>query len=76
MAKKKKKKVIYYDDGSTISNMSGVGKPKPKGVSAPVKQKTTETKWQTYWRAVNMMIVPTLIGLGVLALLYLLLSSL
>lgn len=71
MAKKKKEKIIYYDDNSTIADMSNVtrnGKPQP---SRPPRVKSTfREKWDTYWSAVKMMIMPMCIALLIIAVLY------
>lgn len=70
--KKKKEKVVYYDDGSAISDMSGV---KPSKIAKVVKTKSSSTmkeKWRTYWSAVRMMILPMCAVLGILLVLYLL----
>ena len=70
--KKKKEKVVYYDDGSAISDMSGV---KPSKIAKAVKTKSSSTMketWRTYWSAVRMMILPMCAVLGILLVLYLL----
>lgn len=79
--KKKKEKIIYYDNGMTISDMSSVNR---KGQPIPPKKRpqtssmravdprfANKTKWDTYWAAVRMMLVPTLCVLGVLSFLFL-----
>lgn len=76
-AKKKKEKVVYYDDGSTISDMSGVGNtfntiiPKNK-TTREVKNPPSRfgDKWRTYWSTVKIMIIPMLVVLGILFILY------
>ena len=73
--KKKKQKVVSYDDGSTISDMSGV---KPSGIAKAAKTRSSSTfreKWKTYWAAVRMMVIPMCVVLAVLLLLYLLLMA-
>lgn len=79
--KKKKEKITYIDDGSTIADMSGVGR-KPLGRPAqPLyggKQKRQPTTragsvWQTYKDAVRSMIGPMLITLGGISVVFLLL---
>ena len=72
MSKKKKEKIIYYDDGSTIADMSGVGRNrKPKETKKNQYIETPrQSKWQTYWSAVRMMIVPMFVALGILAFLF------
>ena len=72
MAKKKKEKIIYYDDNSTIADMSKIsanGKKEP--ARAPRVRSTFREKWNTYWSAVRMMIVPMCVALAALALIYL-----
>ena len=76
MSKKKKEKVVYYDDNSTIADMSAVNK---NGQKQPVQQQKTvrprsafKEKWQTYWTAVKMMLVPTGVVLVIILILYLL----
>lgn len=70
--KKKKEKIVYIDDGSTVADMSGVGR-KPLGQpTQPVhggRQKRRPTTragsaWETYKAAVRSMIGPMLITLG------------
>lgn len=74
MSKKKKEKIIYYDDNSTIVDMSSVnrtGQPQPQKKKQYI-DKPQESKWQTYWSAVRMMILPMFVVLGILAFLFLL----
>lgn len=82
--KKKKEKVVYIDDGSTISDMSGVGgvgmfgekKPRKSAPKqAPVRYCTSSReRWQTYTDAVKRMFVPMLVVLGAIILIYMILS--
>ena len=82
--KKKKEKVVYIDDGSTISDMSGVGgvgmfgekKPRKSAPKqAPVRYRTSSReRWQTYTDAVKRMFVPMLVVLGAIILIYMILS--
>ncbi len=60
MAKKEKKqKPVWIDDGRTIADMSGVGGTRlSRGHSHSTS--TAKEKWDTYWAAVKMMIVPML----------------
>lgn len=74
--KEKKEKVIYYDDNSTLVDMSSVtrtGKPNPP--KQPKQnhyiEPITTSKWQTYWSAVRMMIIPMFVVLGILSVLFL-----
>ena len=74
MSKKKKEKVIYYDDNSTVVDMSRVnrkGEPQPPRSAKP--RSTFREKWNTYWSAVKMMLIPMCVVLAVIGVLYLLL---
>ena len=72
MAKKKKEKIIYYDDNSTIVDMSNVTKNgKPQPARPPTVKSTFREKWDTYWSAVKMMLLPMCIALSALAIIYL-----
>ncbi|MBQ3508201.1 MAG: hypothetical protein IJA91_06595 [Clostridia bacterium] len=70
--KKKKEKITYIDDGSTIADMSGVGRKPANRPVQPVhggrqkRQPTTRagSAWQTYKDAVRSMIGPMLVTLG------------
>ncbi|MBP5307680.1 MAG: hypothetical protein J6Z34_00920 [Clostridia bacterium] len=69
--KKKKEKVIYYDDGSTVADMSRVNRTGEKLPERPPKQKSGfREKWNTYWAAVKLMIVPMFVVLAVLLFLF------
>ncbi len=72
--KVKKEKVVYYDDGSTIADMSAVNKygKKEDKASPPKRKSTFKEKWETYWEAVRLMIIPMFIVLGFLLVFYLL----
>ena len=63
---KKKEKVVYYDDGHTIADMSNVGRPRSQG-----SKSTFREKWNTYWSAVKMMLIPMAIVVGILVIMYL-----
>lgn len=67
--KKKKEKVIYIDDGRTIADMSNVrgGISSNRGKS----NVTFSSAWKTYWSAVRMMLIPTLIVIGIISIAYL-----
>lgn len=68
--KKKKNKVVYIDDGSTISNMSGLGSPRiSKEGTRP--RATLREQFKTYTEAVKMMFLPMCAVLGLLALAFL-----
>lgn len=69
--KQQKEKIVWYDDNSVISDMSAVsGRRGKSNVSEPKPRSTFKEKWNTYWSAVRMMLVPTAIVLGVIAVLY------
>ena len=71
MAKKKKEKIIYYDDNSTLVDMSNVTRNGKKQPPRPPKQQSTfREKWNTYWSAVKMMIMPMCVALLIIAVLY------
>lgn len=67
--KEKKQKVTYIDDGRTIADMSALGY-KPRENSQTGKS-TFKDKWNTYWQAVRMMLLPTLVVVGIVTLAYL-----
>lgn len=77
MAKKKKEKIIYYDDDSTIVDMDAVNRKRHRdGFGKPTNAKSKSSakeKWETYRRAVRMMLFPLAMALTVLLVLYLLL---
>ena len=68
--KKKKEKVKYVDDGRTIADMSGVA-PRRSRSSGARPRSTFKERWQTYWMAVRMMILPMFVVLGFLLITYL-----
>ena len=78
--KKKKEKIVYVDDGSTVSDMSGLRGNTP--LRRPVQPSYQKQKrqpvtragsvWQTYVQAVRAMIGPMLIFLGGMSLVFLL----
>ena len=78
MGKKKKEKntekVVYYDDNSTLVDMSDVPRmfeKKPSKSQQPRRKSTFGEKWNTYWSAVKMMLLPMVLVLLGLAILYL-----
>ncbi len=78
MSKKKKKnkqKVVYYDDGSTISDMSAVGRFNEKNPqrrnNAPKSASTAKEKFKTFISAVKLMVLPMLVVLAILCVLFL-----
>ncbi|MBO5313417.1 MAG: hypothetical protein J6B29_05565 [Clostridia bacterium] len=65
--KKKKEKVTYIDDGRTIADMSALG-----GYRRGEKPRSSfKEVWKTYWSAVKMMLLPTLVVVGIITLAYL-----
>ena len=79
--KKKREKITWIDDGSTVADMSGVGKG--LGGNRPDKPKPTTKKGKpmnrfqecaaTYFGAMKMMFMPMLAVLGVICLVFFLL---
>ena len=69
---KKKEKVIYIDDGRTIADMSGITAA-PRFAKSPSRS-TLKEKWQTFWGAFKMMLLPTFVFAGALLLIYGILS--
>ena len=76
MAKKDKKKITYIDDGSSIADMSGVGrggatrKEQKKGQkSKPERLARSSGKeiFRTYIESVKLMFLPMLVVLALLA---------
>ena len=68
--KKKKEKVVYVDDGRTIAEMSGVKGGASKYFSDTPSYSTGKEKWTTFFDAFRMMLLPTLVFGGALAVLY------
>ena len=75
--KKKKEKIVYYDDNSTISDMSNVGRKRRIPTTAEQKggkpPSAFRDKWNTYWDAVKLMVMPMLAVLAVLSAIFLVL---
>ena len=83
--KKKKEKIVYIDDGSTISDMSGVGRggrarsqqerPTRAGRDPNLLRPRASFKEQrdTYFAAVKMMILPMLVTIGIICVAFLIL---
>ena len=79
--KKKKEKIVYIDDGSTISDMSGVNKARPSAFgSRPESDRkgqidnggvNTGNRFRdsirTYFRAVRLMLGPMFITIGIIS---------
>ena len=79
--KEKKQKIKYIDDGSTIADMSGVGrggaqKPRkdkqPKKRPEPLARSSGKEIFRTYIESVKLMFLPMLVVLGLLAIAFLL----
>ena len=68
--KKKKEKVVYVDDGRTIADMSNVKGGASKYFSSTPSYSTGKEKWTTFFDAFRMMLLPTLVFGGAIALLY------
>lgn len=64
MKKQKKDKITYIDDGRSLADMSELS----RGLS--FKKQGTSSRfrdiWHTYWDAVKMMFLPTLVVVGFL----------
>ena len=86
--KPKKEKIVYVDDGSTVVDMSGVGRQKrmqageegadhrsasPKKNGGKRVRATWREQFQTYVAAVKMMFFPMLVVLAILAVTFLIL---
>ncbi len=75
--KKKREKITWIDDGSTVADMSGVGRG--LGGNRPNKPTTKKGKPMnrfqecaaTYFGAMKMMFVPMLVTLGIICLVFL-----
>lgn len=78
--KDKKEKVVYYDDNSTISDMSGVSGtfnpilPKKRN-DTPKAPSRFKDKWNTYWQTFRLMLIPMLTVLGILFVLFLVMTG-
>ena len=68
--KKKKEKVVYVDDGRTIADMSNVKGGASKYFSNTPSYSTGKEKWTTFFDAFRMMLLPTLVFAGGIAVLY------
>lgn len=70
--KNKKQKITYIDDGRQIADMSNL----PQGLNWN-KQGTSSSfrdVWRTYWQATRMMLLPTLAAVGLLVVVYLIVT--
>ena len=70
MAKKKKEKVIYVDDGRTIADMSNVSSSHLHKYVPGRPRASLREQWGTYWGAVKMMFLPTLVIAGALIIMF------
>ena len=75
---KKKKKTVYVDDGSSICDMSALGKGRSRNNSGYRSNKYTfgtssrfQECFKTYIAAVKMMIKPMFITIGIITLAFL-----
>lgn len=68
--KQKKEKPVYVDDGRTIADMSGVQGGASKYFSSTPSYSSFKDKWLTFWDAFRMMLLPTLVVGGAMALLF------
>ena len=66
----KKEKITYVDDGRTIADMSGVPDHRPAKRHPATPHPKFKDAWNTYWAAVRMMLLPTLIFGGGLVVIY------
>ena len=68
--KKKKEKITYVDDGRSLADMSGVDAGMGKYFSSTPSYSSFRDKWNTYWAAFRMMLIPTLVASLCLALMF------
>ena len=68
--KQKKEKPVYIDDGRTIADMSNVDRGASKYFSDTPSYSTGKEKWTTFFDAFRMMLLPTAVFGGAIALLY------
>ena len=66
----KKEKIIYVDDGSTVVDMSAVPDRRPEKRHPATPHPKFKDAWNTYWAAVRMMLLPTLVFGGGLILIF------
>lgn len=77
--KPKKEKIVWVDDGSTIADMSGVGRKKktqsPRYDASRQDKKPSRMRdaANTYFATARMMVIPMLITMGIICLVFLLL---
>ena len=68
---KEKKKAVYIDDGSSFTDMSGVGRPRREKRSSSAPRSSFKEQFRTYTDAVKLMFLPMLAVLGLIALAFL-----
>ena len=66
----KKEKITYVDDGRTIADMSGIPDHRHETRHPATPRPKFKDVWNTYWAATKMMLLPTLIFGGGLALIF------
>jgi hypothetical protein len=71
--KPQKQKTVWVDDGRSFADMSGVPRGLFRPSSAPKSPSSAREKWETFRAVFRMMLLPTLVAAGALALGYLLL---
>ena len=65
--KEKKEKIVYVDDGRTIADMSGVQGGASRYFRNTPSYSTGKEKWTTFFDAFRMMLLPTAVMAGGLA---------
>ena len=60
----KREKIRYVDDGSTIADMSGMPDYRHEKRHPAAPRPKFREVWNTYWAAVRMMLLPTLVFAG------------
>ncbi len=70
--KNNKKKITYIDDGRTIADMSGLT-PRASWTKGGTTSSFKDI-WRTYWQATKMMLLPTLAAVGLLLVVYLIVT--
>lgn len=70
--KNNKKKITYIDDGRTIADMSGLT-PRTSWTKSGTTSSFKDI-WHTYWQATKMMLLPTLAAVGLLLVVYLIVT--
>lgn len=85
--KKKKVKTVYIDDGSTVSDMSGVDKTRPRAFGQrPDSERRSQMNnggvstgnkfkdsFRTYFQAVKLMLGPMFVTIGIISAAFLIL---